>query len=84
MIWRRLGEIIPFLDRTVAGEGGFLTGSFPCYLPHQHSWRNLEDYYRSGRRTHSFKMRQLTFLRNEEYIGTGLSDGLLAGIWAVD
>ncbi|MFC1657719.1 hypothetical protein ACFL2P_04040 [Candidatus Moduliflexota bacterium] len=84
VIWRRLGDIIPFLDRTVAGEVSFMTGSFPCYLQHQHSWRSLEDYYRSGRRTHSFKMRQMTFLRNEEYIGTGLSDGLLAGIWAVD
>lgn len=83
-LWQRLEKIIPFLERNLVDEVFFRTGRFPCYLPRSRSWRSLEDYYRTGRRSHAFRTRQVTFLRNEEYIGTGLAEGLLTGIMAVE
>jgi hypothetical protein len=82
-LWQRLENIIPFLERNLVGEVRFRRGSFPCYLPRSRSWRALEGYYRTGRRSHAFRTRQVTFLRNEEYIATGLAEGLLTGIMAV-
>lgn len=82
-LWQRLEKIIPFLERDLVGGLRFRSGRFPCYLPRSPGWRALEGYYRTGRRSHAFETRQITFLRNEEYIGTGLAEGLLTGIMAV-
>jgi hypothetical protein len=43
----------------------------------------VESYYRTGRRPSFFQVQGLTFLRNEDYLVTGLAEGLLSGIQAV-
>lgn len=83
VIWKRLKDLMPFLEQSVEGEPVFWSGSYPHYLPQSRERKNLESYYRTGRRYNFFRVRDLTFLRNEEYVGTGLTAGLLSGIWAV-
>lgn len=83
-LWRRLRSLMPFLEKGLAGEVRFRSGSFTRYQPHRRGWWTLKDYYQTGRRPRSFRTRQVTFLRNDEYVGTGLAEGILTGIWALE
>jgi phytoene dehydrogenase-like protein len=82
VIWKRLGSLMPFLDRSILEEPAFRSGTFARYSPQKRNWRSAELYYRTGRRTSSFETPGLTFLRNENYLSTGLAEGLLSGIQA--
>jgi len=82
-IWERLTSLMPFLERGLEGEPVFSYGQFPRYALRDRNWRSLEEYYRTGRRITSFRLRQATFLRNEDYVGTCLSEGIISGVSAL-
>lgn len=84
VILDRLEALMPFLGKSIVGEPSFTSGRVPLYQAQGKSWRQLEEYYSTGRRQDSFRTRRLTFLRNEDYIGTGLAAGLMSGIRAVE
>jgi hypothetical protein len=82
-IWNRLTTIMPFLEKGLEGDPVFSHGRFPRYALRDRNWRSLEEYYRTGRRITSFRLRQMTFLRNEDYVGTCLSEGIISGVSAL-
>ena len=82
-IWERLKTLMPFLEKGLEGEPVFSHGRFPRYALRDRNWRSLEEYYRTGRRITSFRLRQVTFLRNEDYIGTSLAEGIISGVSAL-
>jgi hypothetical protein len=82
-MWQRLKVLMPFLEQSVQGKAVFRDGSFGRYAPQKRNWRSVEAWYRTGRRTPSFQVPGLTFLRNDDYLATGLAEGLLSGIQAV-
>jgi hypothetical protein len=82
-IWERLTILMPFLEKGLEGEPEFSHGRFPRYALRDRHWRSLEEYYRTGRRITSFRLRQATFLRHENYVGTCLSEGIMSGVSAL-
>jgi hypothetical protein len=82
-MWNRFKELMPFLERSVEGSPRFQAGVLSRYAPQNRGWRTVESYYRTGRRPSFFQVPGLTFLRNEDYLVTGLAEGLLSGIQAV-
>lgn len=81
-IRERMKQIMPFLEGSVAGEQDFQTGAYLRYHPQDRSWTQRDAYYRTGRLPSLFRFRRLSFLRNEDYITTGLAEGIFAGIAA--
>jgi hypothetical protein len=82
-IWEKMTSLMPFLEKGLEGEPVFSCGQFPRYALRDRNWRSLEEYYRTGRRITSFRLRQATFLRNEDYVGTCLSEGIISGVNAL-
>jgi hypothetical protein len=81
-VWEGLKEVMPFLESSLTGEVGYRSGRCRRFIPRDRSWRALDEHLRNGCRPHFFRYRQLTFLRNEGYIGTNLTEGILSGVMA--
>jgi hypothetical protein len=81
-ILERMARIMPFLKESLEGEPDFAAGPYVRYHPQDRSWSQRDVYYRTGRLPSLFRLRKLTFLRNEDYITTGLAEGIFSGIAA--
>ncbi len=75
--------VMPFLDESMAAEPVYRTGAAPAFTQERLDRGQREERITAGWRTSIFHLPPFTFLRNEDYAGVGLAEGLVSGLVAL-
>jgi hypothetical protein len=79
----RVRSVLPFFDESLAAQPSYRSGSAPRYLRERLDRSHREERLGAGWRTPAFTLSPFTFLRNEDYAATGLTEGILSGAMVV-